>query len=316
MRLTHPGDYYEGGHDPESKPFADLLRQHNPKAWDELREAYDAQLASVIISALIANALPLDITDDIRQNVWERAQVKITHFTYTRRGGLFVWLCDMIQQQIHLYNDIDSEEFLGLLRQDYEGAWTRLIRAYSAQLLQIARSKLVSHGLSADPADDLLQETWMTARQRIDTVSLGSSQGGRLFAWLYTILENHLRNYGRLMRLRDYLSLEDEISDERLSVNGSRSPEKELEKQELWEAYERALARLMLKYTDSVDREIIFRRLGLFQKPSEIIHHMQQKATRVYERTREAKRELREALKDYLPTADKHTGEDRYEQAK
>ncbi|MBC8170029.1 MAG: hypothetical protein H7X77_00085, partial [Anaerolineae bacterium] len=175
MRLKNFGDYGDPYGTIESPEFVRLLKQHDPQAWEHLDETYHTQISSVIISTLIAAGLPLEMEDDIKAWVWSRARKEIVGFEFSARGSVFKWLCNIHKERIAIYADVEASAYLELLRQQDNGAWSRLINLYQDYLLHIGRSRLAAWGFSLDHAHDLLQDTWVTARQKIGNLQVDSA---------------------------------------------------------------------------------------------------------------------------------------------
>ncbi|HEX2623580.1 MAG TPA: hypothetical protein VHL11_25645, partial [Phototrophicaceae bacterium] len=163
-------------------------------------------------------------------------------------------------------------------------------------------SRLAAWGLSLDQANDLLQETWITARQKIGTLHIEPEAHGRLLAWLCKIYENHARNYWRWFRLRDYVAPGDD--DEMLNANLDetiRPLEEDFFDGELRQIVSKALARIMNELESPVDRDIVFRRLVMGEKPIDIMNRYPGDPAHVYDLTRTVKRKLKAMLENYLP---------------
>lgn len=301
MRLKNFGEYGDPYGTIESPEFVRLLKQHDPQAWEQLDETYHTQISSVIISTLIAAGLPLEMEDDIKAWVWSRARKEIVNFQFAGRGSVFKWLCAIHKQRIAIYADVESSAYLELLRQQDNGAWSRLINLYQDYLLHIGRSRLAAWGFSLDHAHDLLQETWITARQKIGNIQPDTATSGRLLAWLCKIYENHARNYWRWFRLRDYVST-DENEALAVSLEDTIRPlEDDFFDGELRQIVAKALARIMNDLNSPMDRDIVFRRLVMGEKPIDIINRYPGDPVRIYELTKSVKRKLKVMLENYLP---------------
>ena len=75
-----------------------------------------------------------------------------------------------------------------------EEAWSLLVKRYHAGLEKLAISKW--HG-NQDDADETLQNTWIKAFKKIDTVK------GHFKGWIYTVLENQFTDEFRKKTSRD-----------------------------------------------------------------------------------------------------------------
>jgi RNA polymerase sigma factor (sigma-70 family) len=77
-------------------------------------------------------------------------------------------------------------------------AWAELLNRYGTTLHRDTIASLRRRGLSPDLADDVVQETWMTAVRKIgEYVYTGED---KLYHWLRAIAFNHVRNLGRAQR--------------------------------------------------------------------------------------------------------------------
>jgi RNA polymerase sigma factor (sigma-70 family) len=95
-----------------------------------------------------------------------------------------------------------------LLRQFEQRAWDKLMRFYGADLRQDISRSLRKRGLDDSHLDDIEQETWLTAVEKIKTFEFQDE--GKLYNWLRTISVNHIRTL--LHKLKNNRSL-DEFSE-------------------------------------------------------------------------------------------------------
>ncbi|MBC8172144.1 MAG: hypothetical protein H7X77_10745, partial [Anaerolineae bacterium] len=71
---------------------------------------------------------------------------------------------------------------------------------------------------------------------------------------------------------------------------------------ELRQIVAKALSRIMNDLNSPMDRDIVFRRLVMGEKPIDIINRYPGDPARVYELTKSVKRKLKVMLENYLPT--------------
>ena len=89
-------------------------------------------------------------------------------------------------------------------------AWEMLLRYYAEDLRHDIIASLRKRGLPEDLADDVEQETWLTAVRKIG--GFAWEDEGKFYHWLRVIALNHVRSYQR-MADRHY-SLEDVMTGE------------------------------------------------------------------------------------------------------
>ena len=105
-------------------------------------------------------------------------------------------------------------------------AWDLLLRQYAADLRQDIRVSLRKRNLPEDVADDIEQETWLTAVRKISEFRWENE--AKLYHWLRVIALNHIRVYQR--DNQKIASVDDTADDD---------TESELEQfQKLWGEYE------------------------------------------------------------------------------
>src|SRR5690606_33468425 len=121
--------------------------------------------------------------DYVKDWVWAKARDDISSFEFTRRGCIFAWLCGIHRDLIQIYTDVDSDEFINLLKTKDHYAWNRLVTLYQQQLIYIGSSRLTALGLPIDAVHDLLSSTWQTAQVRVDNLEFttGLNTNGRVF---------------------------------------------------------------------------------------------------------------------------------------
>jgi RNA polymerase sigma factor (sigma-70 family) len=84
-------------------------------------------------------------------------------------------------------------------------SWTQLHEFYSGHLRRDIQISLRKWGLPLDIADDIEQETWLTAVRKIGEFTWVDEE--RFYHWLRSISCNHIRSYRR--HQRRYVSFED-----------------------------------------------------------------------------------------------------------
>jgi RNA polymerase sigma factor (sigma-70 family) len=166
---------------------------------------------------------------------------------------------------------LDEVRLVRRLQSQDERAWEDALEHYAPQLLFDIRTSLKKRGLPPELADDIQQETWLTAVQKIGEFVCDGE--GRLYHWLRAIAFNHVRNYNR--KQRSTFSFDEMESDEENTLSLDRflftyilvgdSPEDVLLLKEQLSLLDRALQRLK-----PYEREILLRRLMWGEKPEEL----------------------------------------------
>lgn len=113
-----------------------------------------------------------------------------------------------------------------------ERAFERLVRRHLRVAHSVARAKL---GGDPDAADDVCQEAFITALDRIDECR----DPERFRAWLLTIVRNKAHNYREYLKVRDTTSL-----DAVPGVSTGEDTSERVERRELREQLDEALGRL------------------------------------------------------------------------
>lgn len=148
--------------------------------------------------------------------------------------------------------------------------WEHIFENYTATLTYDVSNSLRKRDLPVEFADDILQETWLTAVEKIQDFQCDGD--GKFYNWLRVIALNHVRNYWRKNRQNVSFEAIDEtqspnaldyfLQTEGLAVN-------DVENQV---AVHEQLAQLdkLLCELSSRDREIVLRRLVMDEKPEEL----------------------------------------------
>lgn len=89
-------------------------------------------------------------------------------------------------------------------------AWDVLLRNYAGDLRHDITASLRKRGLPDELADDIEQETWLTAVRKMGEFVWESED--RFYHWLRAISLNHIRTYRRTFDRR--VSVEDFVSDD------------------------------------------------------------------------------------------------------
>lgn len=148
--------------------------------------------------------------------------------------------------------------------------WEDVLQTYTLTLHNDILTSMRKRGLSLDLADDIQQETWLTAVQKIGEFQCEGD--GKLYNWLRAISLNHIRNQWR--KCRQVISF-DEIEDSE-SPNTLdyflRSQGLAVEGVEHQVVIRQQLAELdkFLQTLKPRDRDIVLRRLLYEEKPEEL----------------------------------------------
>jgi RNA polymerase sigma factor (sigma-70 family) len=94
-----------------------------------------------------------------------------------------------------------------------EAAWEELLERYSKRLYDAIVVSLRKRGLNESSAEDIQQQTWLTAVQRIDEFVPEANYS--LYYWLRVIALNHVRNLARKTRYTVSFEEVDDTSEEK-----------------------------------------------------------------------------------------------------
>ena len=177
----------------------------------------------------------------------------------------------------------------------YEQAWEALLQQYADDLRRDILKSLNKRGISPDYADDIEQQTWLTAVRKVKDFELLGE--GKLYRWLRVISLKHILNLVR--GVKDDLSLEglDEeaqkgpslLLDHLLYKNGVHSQSAEVEA-----LLQERLAVLVdvIRILSPRDREIVMRRWVGDEKPQDFAHEYKVTAHAISKVLTRAKRKL------------------------
>lgn len=148
--------------------------------------------------------------------------------------------------------------------------WEHIFENYTATLTYDVSNSLRKRDLPIEFADDILQETWLTAVEKIQDFHCDGD--GKFYNWLRVIALNHVRNYWRKNRQNISFEAIDEtqspnaldyfLQTEGLAVN-------DVENQAAVHDQLIQLDKLLCELS-SRDREIVLRRLVMDEKPEEL----------------------------------------------
>ncbi len=148
--------------------------------------------------------------------------------------------------------------------------WEHIFENYTATLTYDVSNSLRKRDLPIEFADDILQETWLTAVEKIQDFQCDGD--GKFYNWLRVIALNHVRNYWRKNRQNVSFEAIDEtqspnaldyfLQTEGLAVN---DVENQVAVREQLVQLDKLLCEL-----NSRDREIVLRRLVMDEKPEEL----------------------------------------------
>ena len=148
--------------------------------------------------------------------------------------------------------------------------WEHIFENYTATLTYDISNSLRKRDLSPELADDILQETWLTAVEKIQDFQCDGD--GKFYNWLRVIALNHVRNYWRKSRQNVSFEAFDEIQSpnaldyfllaEGLAIN-------DVESQVAIRDQLLQLDRLLCELSPR-DREIVLRRMVMEEKPEEL----------------------------------------------
>ena len=148
--------------------------------------------------------------------------------------------------------------------------WEHIFENYTATLGYDVSNSLRKRDMPLEFADDILQETWLTAVAKIQDFQCDGD--GKFYNWLRVIALNHVRNYWRKNRQNISFEAIDEtqspnaldyfLQTEGLAVN---DVENQVAVREQLVQLDKLLCELNPR-----DREIVLRRLVMDEKPEEL----------------------------------------------
>lgn len=149
--------------------------------------------------------------------------------------------------------------------------WEHIFENYTATLDYDISNSLRKRNLPLEYAEDILQETWLTAVEKIHEFQCEGD--GKLYNWLRVIALNHVRNYWRKNRQNVSFDAIDEtaspnaldyfLQNEGLAVDNVE--DQVFIRQQLLQLDK------LLSELNPRDREIVLRRLMLDEKPEELV---------------------------------------------
>lgn len=148
--------------------------------------------------------------------------------------------------------------------------WEHIFENYTATLAYDISTSLRKRDLAPELGDDILQETWLTAVEKIHEFVCDGD--GKFYNWLRVIALNHVRNYWRKNKQNISFDALDEtqspnaldyfLQTQGLAVN-------DVENQVLIRQQMTQLDHLLSELSPR-DREIVVRRLVMDEKPEEL----------------------------------------------
>lgn len=148
--------------------------------------------------------------------------------------------------------------------------WEHIFENYTATLAYDISTSLRKRDLAPELGDDILQETWLTAVEKIHEFVCDGD--GKFYNWLRVIALNHVRNYWRknkqnisfdaLEETQSPNALDYFLQTQGLAVN-------DVENQVLIRQQMTQLDHLLSELSPR-DREIVVRRLVMDEKPEEL----------------------------------------------
>lgn len=177
--------------------------------------------------------------------------------------------------------------------------WEHIFENYTATLTYDVSNSLRKRDLPLEFADDILQETWLTAVEKIQDFQCAGD--GKFYNWLRVIALNHVRNYWRKNRQNISFEAIDEtqspnaldyfLQSEGLAVN-------DVENQAAVHEQLLQLDKLLCELS-SRDREIVLRRLVMDEKPEELaLHYPDLKVQSISQLICRVRKNLRHRLND------------------
>lgn len=165
-------------------------------------------------------------------------------------------------------------QWLTLLKALNEDAWSDLVMSYATDLRNDIAASLRKRGLPADDMDDVEQETWRIAVQKIQDFEAESVD--KLYNWLRVIALNRIRMIRRSQKDNEVAFEEIEMhADEGGGISldqflyiydlNTDSPEQTVLLRERLSALETALQELSVR-----DRDILVRRLVWGEPPRDL----------------------------------------------
>ncbi len=148
--------------------------------------------------------------------------------------------------------------------------WEHIFENYTATLAYDISTSLRKRDLALELGDDILQETWLTAVEKIHEFVCDGD--GKFYNWLRVIALNHVRNYWRKNKQNiSFEALEETQSPNALDyfLQTQGLAINDVENQVLIRQQMTQLDQLLSELSPR-DREIVVRRLVMDEKPEEL----------------------------------------------
>ena len=166
---------------------------------------------------------------------------------------------------------IDSDQLTRLQSMDEE-AWEDLLEIFSARLERDIVASLRKRNLPLHEAEDIQQQTWVTAIQKIDSFTW--NDGYSLYKWLRVISLKHVHNLTRKRRPDISFDEVDEKSEETgITLDAFLILNRLIEESTEEKAEVREQLRLIANVIETLEpceREIFCRRFVYEEKPAHI----------------------------------------------
>ena len=304
---------FDDENDVESPNFVQQLKDQDATSWTTLEAIYGTQVSQLIYSQLVTTNLTQTFITNNRSvevlaiRVWSRSRRKVDSFTFTKRGSLFKWICDIAKDCWGEYFQFETAAFTQLLKEDDRIAWHLVVENYERRLLQDGFARLDRLGFRRDTherAKDLLQDSWITIRRKIQGFEF--KKPGSLYKWFIKIQENKIRNHWRTYNTGKYVAFDsdedwDPLDLQRQTQTSLRPVEDAVVESGFREDYERSVFRIMDKLKSPLDQQAVLLYFLRGLKPEAIEERLGHiKRSRIYELVRRVKMQIREDLLDYL----------------
>ncbi|MCA0456208.1 MAG: sigma-70 family RNA polymerase sigma factor [Chloroflexi bacterium] len=165
---------------------------------------------------------------------------------------------------------VSEKKIVDKLKRMDSRMWEHIFENYTATLAYDINMSLRKRDLSAELADDILQETWLTAVEKIHEFVCDGD--GKFYNWLRVIALNHVRNYWRknkqnisfdaLEETQSPNALDYFLQTQGLAIN---DVENQVQIRQQMTQLDQLLSELSPR-----DREIVVRRLIMDEKPEEL----------------------------------------------
>ena len=165
---------------------------------------------------------------------------------------------------------VSEKKIVDKLKRMDSRMWEHIFENYTATLAYDISMSLRKRDLSPELADDILQETWLTAVEKIHEFVCDGD--GKFYNWLRVIALNHVRNYWRknkqnisfdaLEETQSPNALDYFLQTQGLAIN---DVENQVQIRQQMTQLDQLLSELSPR-----DREIVVRRLIMDEKPEEL----------------------------------------------